>query len=117
MSSTISVKPFAAEYQESRAYRGPYSTPNRSVPCIELAFTSWQQSSRVSAGMSSIVDPLGSLRYTCADERSSTWNLRKYQAFSDASPEHPLTFQHLLHEIDAYETPDQACKFNDVQLG
>jgi hypothetical protein len=40
------------------------------------AITSWQQSSSVSAGMASMSTPSGSRRYTCADDRSSTWNLR-----------------------------------------
>ena len=48
------------------------------LPEIELAFTSCAQSSSVSAGMSSMVRPTGSRRYTCADDRSSTWNLRHY---------------------------------------
>ena len=45
-------------------------------PCIELALTSCAQSSNVSAGISDIDFPTGSLRYTCADDKSSTWNLR-----------------------------------------
>mmetsp|Transcript_23047 Transcript_23047/g.58908 ORF Transcript_23047/g.58908 Transcript_23047/m.58908 type:complete len:209 (-) Transcript_23047:110-736(-) len=45
-------------------------------PWIEFCFTSCAQSSSVSSGMSSMVAPSGSRRYTCALDRSSTWNQR-----------------------------------------
>jgi hypothetical protein len=46
-------------------------------PWIELALTSWAQSSRSSGVIISIVWNLCILRYTWADDSLSTWNLRK----------------------------------------
>lgn len=61
-----------------RLAHGVYTIPTlvSLLPWMELCFTSWQQSSSVSGGMESMSTPSGSRRYTCADDRSSTWNLR-----------------------------------------
>lgn len=50
---------------------------------LRQAITSWQQSSSVSAGIASMSTPSGSRKYTCADDKSSTWNLRHREGSSD----------------------------------
>ena len=46
------------------------------LPSMELAFVSCAQSVRISAGILSHVIPSGNRRYTCAEDKLSTWNFQ-----------------------------------------